>query len=86
MGRPLSGRTGAGLDPCGALQTTITLGPGEIREIVVLLGQGEDEAQARALIAKYRARDPQEFLSEVRDRWDGLLGAVEARTPTGRST
>jgi len=80
-GKPLSGRAGAGMDPCGALQTSFTLRPGERRDVVVLLGQGADAAQARALIGKYRARDVDGELAAVRERWDDLLGRVEVRTP-----
>jgi cyclic beta-1,2-glucan synthetase len=69
------------MDPCGALQTTLTLRPGERRDVLILLGQGADASQARALIEKYRARDVDRELGAVRERWDALLGGVEVRTP-----
>jgi cyclic beta-1,2-glucan synthetase len=80
-GKALSWRVGAGIDPCGALQATLTIRPGERRDVLILLGQGTDAAQARALIEKYRARDVDRELDAVRERWDAFLGAVEVRTP-----
>ncbi len=49
----LPGRVGALLDPCGAVQTTVTVGPGESVEVTFLLGEGTDEEAARALVAAY---------------------------------
>jgi len=80
-GRPLSGNTGAGLDPCGALQTSIELEPGAETEIVFLLGEGGDEADALRLALRYRSADPAAVFAEVRNQWDGILGAVQVRTP-----
>ncbi|PRG44524.1 hypothetical protein, partial [Burkholderia gladioli] len=62
---PLSGRVGAGLDPCAALQTTVDLAPGEAAEIVMLLGEGSDVTAARQLIARYRHADLDAVLAEV---------------------
>ncbi len=80
-GQPLSGRVGAGLDPCGALMTTVTLEPGARTEVVVLLGAAADTAGAVALIARYRSADLDAVLAEVERQWDATLGAVVVSTP-----
>ncbi|MEJ7708445.1 MAG: hypothetical protein WKF84_00935 [Pyrinomonadaceae bacterium] len=49
----LSGRTGAGLDPCAAVQSTIELEPGEACEIVFLLGEGQNAEEARSTVSRY---------------------------------
>jgi cyclic beta-1,2-glucan synthetase len=78
---PLSGRVGAGLDPCGVMQTTIHLAPDAHAEVIFMLGEADNEDAARALIAKYRAADLDGVLADVRRLWDGVLGAVSVRTP-----
>ena len=78
---PLSGRTGMMTNPCGALQAEIRLGPGESRELLLVLGQGNDESDVRALVSRYRATEAESLLAEVRKSWDALLGAVEVKTP-----
>ena len=54
---PLSNRVGAGLDPCGALQTRLELAPNEAAEIVFFLGEAATKAEAVALITRYRTAD-----------------------------
>jgi cyclic beta-1,2-glucan synthetase len=78
---PLSKRTGAGLDPCGALQAPVELEPGEALELVFFLGEAASEAVARALIERYRAADLDAVLEEVTDFWDDVLGTIEVKTP-----
>ncbi|SOD93332.1 GH36-type glycosyl hydrolase domain-containing protein [Caenispirillum bisanense] len=77
----LSGRTGAGIDPCSALSAPVALKPGESVEIVVLIGQAASTEQAQALIAHYRAADLDAVLAEVTDHWEETLGAVQVETP-----
>ena len=78
---PLSGRVGAGLDPCAALQTTIKLGPGETAECVFLLGDAENSAAAQSLIERYRTADLDAVLQEVHAHWSDVLGAIAVKTP-----
>jgi cyclic beta-1,2-glucan synthetase len=80
-GQELSGKTGAGLDPCAALQTTLELDPGERSEVLFLLGQGRDPEEARSLVERYRALSSEEVLREVQEHWDQVLGTVQVETP-----
>jgi cyclic beta-1,2-glucan synthetase len=79
-GRP-SGRVGAGLDPCAALQTVIEVPPGGREELVFFLGQTATVAEARALLIRYRTADLDLMLQGVKTRWDDMVGAVQVKTP-----
>ncbi|HQT77358.1 MAG TPA: glycosyl transferase, partial [Rhodopila sp.] len=80
-GGRLSNRVGAGLDPCGALQTQVLLNAGGATEIVFLLGQSATAAEAATVLVKYRQIDLDAVLATVTRQWDTLLGAVQVRTP-----
>jgi cyclic beta-1,2-glucan synthetase len=78
----LAGMVRAGLDPCAALQIHVDIGPGEVQEVVFLLGQGTDRRDALSLVRQYR--DPErvaEALGDVTEFWDDLLSAVTVQTP-----
>jgi cyclic beta-1,2-glucan synthetase len=77
----LSGRVGAGLDPCCALQTVVELPPGGRAEVVFLLGQGVGAEEARELVRRYRAADLDAVLAEVQRFWDDVAGALQVETP-----
>ncbi len=77
----LSGRTGAGLDPCCALQTSLELEPGEAAEIVFFLGEAASAGDAQALLAHYRATDLDVVLRHVTNYWDDILGTIQVKTP-----
>jgi cyclic beta-1,2-glucan synthetase len=78
---PLSGRVGAGLDPCAAIQSLVELPPSGRAEIVFLLGQGASVEEARMLVGRYRAIDVEALLQSVKTEWDDIVGAVQVRTP-----
>ena len=77
----LSGRAGAGLDPCAALQTTLRLAPGEKRAVVFLLGHAGDPAAARSLVQRFRSDGLDACLASVRRMWDDTLAALQIQTP-----
>ena len=78
---PLSKRVGAGLDPCGALQTRLQLKANAATEIVFLLGDAPTIADAQSLLKKYRAADLDAVLDAVTRLWDDALGTVQVTTP-----
>ena len=80
-GTVLSGRTGAGSDPCAALCTSLQLEPGETVEVRFLLGEAETAEEARQLIERYRSIDLVALLQDVRAWWDDMLGTIQVRTP-----
>jgi len=78
----LSGKTGVGLDPCGAVQVTFDLQDREEREILFCLGAGRDLAHAQNLIERYReAGAAQAALEGVCQHWKQTLGAIHVETP-----
>src|SRR4030095_3140651 len=78
----LSGRYGAGLDPCAAIQTTIDLAPGQAREVFFLLGQAESIEEARAINARFRSpHQVNEAFERVLGFWDQMLSTIEIKTP-----
>jgi len=78
----LSGKTGASLDPCAAIQTQIELAEGQEREIVFIFGAARNSDEAQHLIQRFsgpaRAR---QALEAVWEHWNRTLGAVYVETP-----
>ncbi|WP_416224001.1 GH36-type glycosyl hydrolase domain-containing protein [Thiohalophilus sp.] len=78
----LSGRTGAGLDPCAAIQARIELGAGQEREIVFVFGAAEHADEARHFIQQYGgSAGARQALEAVWEHWNRTLGAVNVDTP-----
>ncbi len=78
----LSGRSGAALDPCTALQSVFELADGEEREIVFRLGAGVDGYSALQTVKKTRGTNQaKNALAQVTAFWASTLGSVDFRSP-----
>ncbi len=78
----LSGKVGPGLDPCGAIQVSFDLAPGEEREFIFRLGAERDGDQARNLASRFRGpATARGALEAVWQYWNHTLGAVQVETP-----
>jgi cyclic beta-1,2-glucan synthetase len=81
-GQGLSGKVGAGLDPCGAVQVIIDLAPGEEREICFRLGAGKNLTEVQRLVQRFREPDAsQAALAAVQQYWTRTLDTVRVETP-----
>ncbi len=78
----LSGRVGAAMDSCAAMQTIFEFGEDQERELVFILGVGSDEADARTLIRRFGSvSSAQLALQEVKTFWNQIVGCVQIKTP-----
>ena len=78
----LSGKVGAGLDPCAALQVPFELGDGQEREIVFRLGIGQTAEDATTLVNRFRGSIARrETFNSLCHYWNHTLGTVNVQTP-----
>ncbi len=80
----LSGKVGAALDPCAAIQVGFGLADGQEREIIFRLGlagrRGTDDAGK--LVHRFRgSAAARGALAAVHQYWNHTLGAVQVETP-----
>jgi len=78
----LSGKVGAALDACAAIQVSLDLTDGQERELVFKLGVGRDADDARRLVNRFRGPTAARVvLDAVWQHWANILGAVNVETP-----
>ena len=78
----LSGRVGAGLDPCAAIRVSINLAPRQTQVVTFRLGAANSIEEARNLVGRWRQPEAaRETLEAVHTFWRHTLGAVQVRTP-----
>jgi cellobiose phosphorylase len=78
----LSRATGAGDDPCAALQCEIVLEPNQAKDVAILLGAAPTDLDARALIDRYRLpAAAAAAIDEATRAWDERLSVIRIHTP-----
>jgi cyclic beta-1,2-glucan synthetase len=78
----LSGRVGAGLDPCGAVQVIHDLAPGAEQETLFRLGVGRSVEEVQELLQRFRRPEAARMaFEEVTRYWEQTLGTVRLETP-----
>ena len=78
----LSGKVGAGLDPCGAIQVLVELPIDGEQEICFRLGAAPGLADVQDLVQRFRgANASRAALEAVWEYWKQTLGAVQVETP-----
>ena len=77
----LSGKTGAGLDPCAALQVQVELPQDVESEVVFVLGAGRNAEEARNMVLRFREPGAaRRALEQVWQYWNHTLGSVNVET------
>ncbi len=78
----LSGRVGAGYDPCVALQAPMTIADGQERTITFTLGAGRGAVEARSLAQRFGSvESARRAIEDVWHYWSRTLGVVYLETP-----
>jgi cyclic beta-1,2-glucan synthetase len=78
----LSGKVGAGLDPCAAMQVKFELDDNEEKDIVFTFGAAKTADEARSILHRFSgAASVRDELKNVWEYWKRALGAVYVETP-----
>ncbi|MFA5430672.1 MAG: glucoamylase family protein [Candidatus Omnitrophota bacterium] len=78
----LSGKVGAGMDPCVSTQVKLELEEGQEKEVLFIFGSGDTADDARELVRRFRGIDAaHKELENVWEFWKRTLGTVYVETP-----
>jgi len=78
----LSGKLGAGLDPCAAIQIFFDIEDGQDREIVFRMGAGKDIHDVARLVRQFKGtKAAQKSLINARAEWEKRLNSIQIETP-----
>ncbi len=78
----LSGKVGAGLDPCAAIQVVIDLAEDQEKEIIFRLGAGKNMEDTINMLRSFEgAAAARLALDKVKVFWQKTLGTIQIETP-----
>lgn len=78
----LSGKSGACLDACAAIQVPVDLEVGKNHRIIFKIGAGRDLHDALATLQRFKGSQAAiHSLEQVKQFWNATLGAVQVETP-----
>ncbi len=78
----LSGKVGAGMDPCAAVQIPFELGAGQSRDLIFRLGVGRGIDDTSHMVTQLRkSGTARTVLEDIRNYWKRTLGTVQVETP-----
>jgi cyclic beta-1,2-glucan synthetase len=78
----LSSRTGAGFDPCGAVQKKLKLLPGQELEVIFLLGWTDGTKAVADVLSAYATRDHvHQAIEKTIQFWTDTRQTIEIQTP-----
>jgi len=81
--RYLSGKVGAGMDPCAALQVPVELNPGQQQELIFMLGVSDQLTNPANQLIERHLNPPaaEQALSKINAYWKNTLNTVVVTTP-----
>ncbi|MFT3705746.1 MAG: glucoamylase family protein [Agriterribacter sp.] len=78
----LSGRWGAALDPCAAIQTTFDFGVDEKHEVIFKLGAAKTHSDAVSILDQFKTSGSvRQSLDKVKNYWEQTLDTLQIQTP-----
>ncbi|MFB2551490.1 GH36-type glycosyl hydrolase domain-containing protein [Ensifer soli] len=80
-GDALSGTTDAAGDPAAVIALDVTLAPGDVKHLTLLLGDADDAEGASGLLEKAKALDVDGVCQAAARFWDGFAGTLQVETP-----
>jgi len=80
--KKLSGKSGAALDSCAALQLKFDLIDGEEKEIIFLLGNGKNQQSTEAILEQFITNnDVDNAITDAKKYWTDTLASIQISTP-----